>query len=64
MLSLLILKRVSMIDNKVLEELRGRDVTLYVADIDEISEADVPFPVVYTGMGKRRMYSALENLGE
>jgi len=49
-----------MIDNKVLEELRGGDVTLFVADIDEISEADVPFPVVYTGMGKMRMYSALE----
>ena len=49
-----------MIDIKVLEELRGRDVTLFVADIDEISEADVRFPVVYTGMGKMRMYSALE----
>lgn len=43
-----------------MEELRGRDVTLFVADIDEISEADVRFPVVYTGMGKMRMYSALE----
>ena len=49
-----------MIDKKVLEELRGRNVTLFVADIDEISEADVRFPVVYTGMGKMRMYNALE----
>lgn len=45
---------------KVLEELRGKDIVLFVADIDEISEADVRFPVVYTGMGKMRMYSALE----
>ena len=44
---------------KILEELRGREVTLFVADKDEISEAEVPFPVVYTGMGKMRMYSAL-----
>ena len=48
-----------MIDNKVLEELRGRDVVLFVADKDEISPADVPFPIVYTGMGKMRMFSAL-----
>lgn len=50
----------TMIDKKVLEELQGRDVVLFVADIDEISEADVRFPVVYTGMGKMRMYNALE----
>lgn len=49
-----------MIDNTVLEELKGLDVVLFVADIDEISAADVPFPVVYTGMGKMRMYNALE----
>ena len=44
---------------KIMEELRGKEVTLFVADKDEISQADVPFPVVYTGMGKMRMYSAL-----
>ena len=49
-----------MIDQKILDELRGRDIVLFVADIDEISEADVRSPVVYTGMGKMRMYSALE----
>jgi nucleoside phosphorylase len=43
----------------VLEELKGRDVVLFVADEDEISPADVPFPVVFTGMGKMRMFSAL-----
>ena len=43
----------------VLEELKGQDVVLFVADEDEISQADVPFPVVYTGMGKMRMFSAL-----
>lgn len=43
----------------VLEELKGRDVVLFVADKDEISQADVPFPVVYTGMGKMRMFSGL-----
>lgn len=43
----------------VLEELKGRDVVLFVADEDEISQADVPFPVVYTGMGKMRMFSGL-----
>jgi adenosylhomocysteine nucleosidase len=48
-----------MIDNSVLEGLRGREVVLFVADKDEISQADVPFPVVYTGMGKMRMFSAL-----
>jgi len=48
-----------MIDSKILEELRSRDVVLFVADKDEISEADVPFPVVYTGMGKMRMYDSL-----
>lgn len=48
-----------MIDKKVVEELKAHDLVLFVADKDEISEADVPFPVVYTGMGKMRMYSAL-----
>ena len=43
----------------VLEELKGQNVVLFVADEDEISQADVPFPVVYTGMGKMRMFSAL-----
>ena len=48
-----------MIENKTLDSLRGRDIILFVADRDEISESDVRFPVVYTGMGKIRMYSAL-----
>lgn len=48
-----------MIDKKVLEELKGRDVVLFVAIEDEISRADVPFPVVYTGMGKMCMFSSL-----
>ena len=48
-----------MIEDKVLDELRGREVVLFVADKDEISPEDVPFPVVYTGMGKMRMFSAL-----
>lgn len=41
------------------ESLKGKDLVLFVADKDEISQADVPFPVVYTGMGKMRMFSAL-----
>ena len=45
--------------SKVLEELKGRNVVLFVADEDEISPAEVPFPVVFTGMGKMRMFSAL-----
>ena len=45
--------------NQVLEELKGRDVVLFVADQDEISPDEVPFPVVFTGMGKMRMFSAL-----
>ena len=45
--------------NQVLEELKGRDVVLFVADADEISPAEVPFPVVITGMGKMRMFSGL-----
>jgi hypothetical protein len=45
--------------NLVLEELKGRDVVLFVADQDEISPAEVPFPVVFTGMGKMRMFSGL-----
>ncbi len=48
-----------MIDKQMLDELRNRDVVLFVADKDEISEADVPFPVVHTGMGKMRMYDGL-----
>lgn len=48
-----------MIDDNILNELRGRDIVLFVADKDEISENDVRFPVVYTGMGKMRMFSAL-----
>ena len=43
----------------IIEELRGREVTLFVADEDEISQVDVPYHIVYTGMGKMRMYSAL-----
>ncbi len=46
-------------DYKTLDSLRGRDIILFVADHDEISASDVRFPVVYTGMGKLRMYSAL-----
>lgn len=49
-----------MIDKVILDGLKGRDVVLFVADKDEISETDVRFPVVYTGMGKMRMYNALE----
>lgn len=45
--------------SKILEELRGREVVLFVADEDEISPAEVPFPVVFTGMGKMRMFSGL-----
>lgn len=48
-----------MIDDKVLAELKGREVVLFVADKDEISQNEVPFPLVYTGMGKMRMFSAL-----
>jgi len=48
-----------MIDDKVLTQLKGREVVLFVADKDEISQSDVPFPVVYTGMGKMRMFSGL-----
>lgn len=48
-----------MIDDKVLAQLRGREVVLFVADKDEISQDEVPFPVVYTGMGKMRMFSGL-----
>lgn len=48
----------SQIDS-VLEGLRGRDVVLFVAVEDEISPSEVPFPVVFTGMGKMRMFSSL-----
>jgi adenosylhomocysteine nucleosidase len=49
-----------MVDERVFSALRGDDVVLFVADKDEISPSEVPFPVVYTGMGKMRMYNALE----
>jgi len=45
--------------HKLLEGLKGRDVILFVADKDELSPSEVPFPVVFTGMGKMRMFSAL-----
>lgn len=48
-----------MIDKQLLDELRGRELVLFVADKDEIYQTDVPFPVVYTGMGKMRMFSGL-----
>ena len=48
-----------MVDERVFSALRGDDVVLFVADKDEISPSEVPFPVVYTGMGKMRMYNAL-----
>ena len=48
------------IDERILDGLRGRDIVLFVADIDELSAADVRFPVVYTGFGKMRMYNALD----
>ncbi len=34
-------------------------MVLFVADKDEISPEEVPFPVVFTGMGKMRMFSSL-----
>ena len=49
-----------MMDNKVLDALSGKDIVLFVADKDEISQEQVPFPVIYTGMGKMRMFSAFE----
>ena len=45
--------------SQVLNKLKDRDVVLFVADKDEISPAEVPFPVVFTGMGKMRMFSGL-----
>ena len=48
-----------MIDKQILKELRDREVVLFVADEGEISPAEVPFPVVFTGMGKMRMFCAL-----
>ena len=48
-----------MIDKKILDGLKGRNVVLFVAIEDEIAQADVPFPVVYTGMGKMCMFSSL-----
>lgn len=44
---------------ELLNELKGKEVILFVADKDEISQSEVPFPVVYTGMGKMRMFSGL-----
>jgi nucleoside phosphorylase len=56
-----------MVDDQLLRDLRGRELVLFVADQDEISQDEVPFPVVYTGMGKMRMFSSLvkwrESLG-
>ena len=49
-----------MIDQKVLEEIRSLDTVVFVADGDEVRQEDIPFPVIYTGIGKLRMYSALE----
>ena len=49
----------SMHVNDILDKLNGQDVVLFVADKDEISPSEVPFPVVFTGMGKMRMFSAL-----
>lgn len=48
-----------MIDEKILSELRGRDVVIFVATEGEIDESASPFPVVITGYGKMRMYAAL-----
>ena len=53
-----------MIDKKILDELKGREVVLFVADKGEISPSDVPFPIVYTGMGKMCMFSALVKWNE
>ena len=39
------------------------DVVFFVADNNEISPAEVPFPVVFTGMGKMRMFTAFVNDG-
>ena len=44
---------------KVLEKLKGKELVLFVADEGELSRSDVPFPVIYTGMGKMCMFSAL-----
>jgi cyclohexadienyl dehydratase len=44
---------------ELLEGLKGREVVLFVADQDELSPSEVPFPVVFTGMGKMRMFNAL-----
>lgn len=48
-----------MIDEKILNELRGRDVVLFVATEGEVDESASPFPVVISGYGKMRMYAAL-----
>ncbi|MBR4735385.1 MAG: hypothetical protein IK052_04765 [Bacteroidales bacterium] len=45
--------------SNIIEQLKGRDVVLFVADKDELSPSEVPFPVVFTGMGKMRMFSGL-----
>ncbi|MBQ4299513.1 MAG: hypothetical protein II763_04255 [Bacteroidales bacterium] len=44
---------------ELVEELKGRNVILFVAAEGEISSSEVPYPVVYTGYGKMRMFSAL-----
>ena len=48
-----------MIEDKILDEIRGKNVVIFVADEDELSPSDVPFPVICTGIGKMRMYDAL-----
>ena len=48
-----------MTPEKILEELEGRDVVLFVADEGEISPSLIPFPVVFTGIGKMRMFASL-----
>lgn len=48
-----------MITPQTLDSLRGKDILLFVADKDEIAQSETRFPVIYTGMGKMRMYSAL-----
>ena len=49
-----------MIEKCVLDGLKGRNLVLFVADKGELAREDVPFPIVYTGIGKMRMYGALE----
>ncbi len=48
-----------MIEDRILDGIRGKNVVIFVADEDELSPTDVPFPVICTGIGKMRMYDAL-----